>query len=61
MPQYRFYVLDGAGHVSGPAEIVDCEDDQVAIERAREAVDERPIEVWEQSRVVAHLDPANPK
>jgi hypothetical protein len=47
--------------VPGPAEIVERENDQVAIAKAKEALDGRPIEVWEQSRVVAHLDPAHSK
>jgi len=39
MPQYRIYPIDNDGHISAPPEIVDCTDEQEAIQKAQQAVD----------------------
>lgn len=60
MPGYRIYLLNHTDHVSEPPAIVECEDDQAAIEKARQLLDGRVIEVWEQQRLIARLDPNCP-
>lgn len=55
MPAYRMYFLDAEGRVFRPPEILECADDQEAIEQAKKFVDGLDIEVWESSRVVAKI------
>jgi hypothetical protein len=57
MPGYRIYVLDNTDHIREPPTIVECENDQLAIEKANQLLDGRVIEVWEQERQVARLAP----
>jgi hypothetical protein len=44
---YRFYPLDGADRISGPAEHADLDDDRAALRFARELADRLgAIEIW---------------
>jgi hypothetical protein len=52
MTEYRLYSLDGQGHITAPAEIVDCATDREAMMLAQERAIERIIEVWQGSRRV---------
>jgi hypothetical protein len=52
---YRLYCLDGAGKVAS-AEWIEAEDDEAAIELAREAHDGYECEVWQGTRLVMRLD-----
>jgi len=55
---YRIYVLDQAGHSTGPPHIVVCDDDKQATHYARRYyLDGKPIEVWDEARCVIRLDP----
>jgi hypothetical protein len=57
MRPYRIFVLDQDGHIKQPPEIVECPDDQTAIEKAKQLLDGKVIEIWESSRLVARLAP----
>jgi hypothetical protein len=57
MPEYRIYMLDGRNNIAGPPEIVTCEDDQEAVQRAKQLIDGHNLEVWQGARVVRHLKP----
>ena len=58
MQDYRIYILDRIGLNLGPAKIVQCADDQAAIEHARQLhSNERIIEVWHLDRMVICLEP----
>lgn len=57
MTAYRIYVLDLAGHVAGPPQIVECTDDQEAIRQARQCLDAKPIEVWDGAKRVGRVEP----
>jgi hypothetical protein len=59
MPQYRIYTVNTGGHISSPAEIVICDDDQEAIQKAQKAVNGSAIELWDHSRLVVRF-PADP-
>ena len=59
MPAYRFYIIGRDGDVAGPAPVVDCQDDQEAVEKAKQYLDGRAIEVWDGARLVAHLHPTH--
>lgn len=52
---YRLYCLDGASKVAS-AEWIDADDDDAAIEAARERHDGYHCEVWQGRRLVARLD-----
>ena len=49
MGTYRLYCLDGAGKVLS-AEWIDAEDDDTAIEAAKDMVDGHQCELWARSR-----------
>ena len=55
MTDYRIYQVDKNGHVQGPPFIVNCEDDETAIAKAKQYVDGLAIEVGDGGCRVAHL------
>lgn len=55
MQSYRVYPLDKDGHVNGPPDILTCEDDGTAIEKAKRLVNGHDIEVWYLDRLIIHL------
>jgi hypothetical protein len=61
MAQYRIYHVDPDGHISTPPEVVECQDDQEAIEKATRFVNGRDIELWERDRFVTRLPSNEPK
>jgi hypothetical protein len=52
IPHYRIYSVDPDGHILAPPEVVACPDDQVAIQKAKQAVDGHAVELWEGPRFV---------
>jgi len=52
---YRLYCLDGANKVAS-AEWIEADDDDAAIEVAREKLDGHECELWQSSRLVARLN-----
>ena len=60
MPAYRIYFIDRTDHISGPPKIIDCANDQEAIQKASQFVDRHDVELWERSRLVMRF-PHNPK
>jgi hypothetical protein len=52
---YRLYGLDGVRKVAS-AEWIEADDDNAAVEAARERLDGRPCEVWQGPRLVARLE-----
>jgi hypothetical protein len=58
MRAYLIYPLED-GHIHDSPTAVECEDDEAAIERARQLLEGRPLEVWESSRLIARLDPGD--
>lgn len=55
MASYRLYRLDGVRLVSS-GEWIEADDDQAAIEAAKEKFDGERCEIWQRSRLVARLD-----
>src|SRR4051812_7986050 len=49
---YRLYKLDRQGRVSGPARIIQCNDDDAVLIEARNHVDGHAIEIWRDHRRV---------
>ena len=53
---YRFYPLDGAGRISGPAPVFDCQSDEAAQTIASTVNNDHDgVEVWAGTRRVARL------
>jgi hypothetical protein len=52
MPHYRIYSVDPKGHIWTPPDLVVCPDDQVAIQKAEQAVKGETVELWEGARFV---------
>ena len=57
MSAYRIYELTADDHVAAPPTIVDCADDGAAIEKAKQRLDRRIIEVWQVDRCVIRIQP----
>jgi hypothetical protein len=57
MCEYKFYPINGRGHIDGPALVYDEADDRAAITQARSIIDGKDIEIWEGPRLVAYLVP----
>ena len=60
MAHYRLYLLDDTGHIREGMDL-DCADDDAAIAIASAYVDRCAVEVWQQTRRVAHLPEGNLK
>jgi hypothetical protein len=54
MPEYRAYTVDHDGHFNG-IEPLTCADDAEAIEKAKQLVDGRDVELWKGARLVIRL------
>jgi hypothetical protein len=57
MPAYRLYTLTPDKHIQAPPEVVECADDEAAIEQAKQILDGHTIEVWQKDRRVIQLEP----
>jgi hypothetical protein len=57
MPEYRLYVMTKDGHIDRVPATHDLPNDKVAIEKGRQLLDGRTVEVWQGARLVAHLGP----
>jgi hypothetical protein len=58
MTDYRIYLLNPAGHVEAPPRVVRCENDQTALERARQFIERHPLEIWDRARHVGTINPS---
>ena len=56
MPTYRIYTFV-AGHVREPPKVIECEIDEAAVVEAKQLLNGKVIEVWEQARCIIRLDP----
>ena len=57
MPEYRIYALGKLGHVRDRPLVIDCPDDDAAIEEAWHILDDHVLGIWEAARFVASLAP----
>ena len=55
MAYYRAYQLSHDDHIAHPAEIIEADNDDAAIEKANELVNGHDVEVWRGSRFVIKL------
>ena len=61
MPVYRLYTIRKDGRTAGPPVVIECPDDQAAVQEANKVLDGHAIEVWENARLVSRLEPKVPK
>jgi hypothetical protein len=57
MSAYRIYELTADDHVARPPTIVDCPDDASAVEKAKQSLSGRIVEVWLMNRCVIRIMP----
>jgi hypothetical protein len=58
--KYRIYELTSANQIAGMRN-VDCDSDQMAIDKAKEMLEDRELEIRHGARVVSRLRPENGK
>jgi hypothetical protein len=56
MPDYRVLTVDDEGRSLGPLFIFTCDNDEQAIDRARNLKKRCTVEVWQAERLVAKID-----
>jgi hypothetical protein len=54
---YRVYAVDKDGHTASPPHVIECTGDEEAIRLARQFLDGKLIEVWQEARRIARLEP----
>jgi hypothetical protein len=59
MPHYRVYFVSDDGHISAPAHVIECEDDQEAIGKATQLTNGRSVELWQGARFIVRLPSDN--
>ena len=55
MPDYRIYFIDPKNRISRMPEVVECSDDQEAIQKAVQFIDGQDVELWDGARLVARF------
>jgi hypothetical protein len=56
MTAYRVYfVEESTCRVAGPPKVLECADDNEALQKARQLVDGKDVEVWEGPRLIARF------
>ena len=55
MREYRIFFLEADTYITQPPQIVECADDQEAIQKAKQFIDGRDIELWEKDRLVVRF------
>jgi hypothetical protein len=55
MPHYRVYTTTTDGHVTAPATVVECTDDQEAIGKAANLANGKSVELWEGARLIVRF------
>jgi hypothetical protein len=55
MPHYRVYSTTPDGHVTVPAAVIECDDDQQAIEKTAQLRNGKTLELWEGARFVGRF------
>ena len=61
MPHYRIYSTGADDHISAPPIVVECADDQEAIQKAQQAVNGKAVELWQGERLIVRFPTDEPK
>ena len=57
MPAYRIFAISEDDYIVGPPASVICESDQAAVRKAERLKSNYDIEVWDESRLIARVEP----
>jgi hypothetical protein len=55
MPQYRVYTLNKLGRIFGPADLIEADNDEDAIVKAKRLQTTLDLELWQDNRAVTKL------
>ena len=55
MVAYRIYLVNRAGQLQGPPIVIECQNDDAVVIKAREYVDGSSAEIWDEARKVATI------
>jgi 7-cyano-7-deazaguanine synthase in queuosine biosynthesis len=55
MPDYRVYPVDKDNHIVAVEQVINCDTDQEAIEKARPLVNGHDVELWDGARQVGRI------
>jgi hypothetical protein len=55
MTAYHIFFIDPQNHVSRPAEVIECADDNEAIKETRKFIDGQDIELWHEARFIVRF------
>jgi hypothetical protein len=55
MPDYRIFDIDFDGQILGRSKMIECADDEIALQEASIAIDGFDVELWQGGRLVARL------
>jgi hypothetical protein len=61
MPKYRIFTVGRDQHFSGMPKIVECVDDNDAVDQAMQLANGLDLEIWDHKRMVARLPSSPPK
>lgn len=61
MSTYRIFTIGEDQHFTGMPVLVDCADDNAAVDKAMQLVDGHDLEVWDHKRMIARLPRSPPK
>jgi hypothetical protein len=55
MPKYSVFFCDPTHYITQTPQIIECAGDQEAIQKAKQFIDGRDIELWEKARLIARF------
>jgi hypothetical protein len=55
MQAYRVYVVAPDGHITAPAQVIECESEQQAIGTAAQLTNGKSVELWEGARFIVRF------
>lgn len=57
MPTYRVYTLSKDEHIHSAPRLLECADDEAAMQKARQFLDGQALEIWDEKRKVGRIEP----
>jgi hypothetical protein len=55
MPAYRVYTVTTDGHIAGPAQMIECADEQEAVGNAAHLTNGKSVELWDGARFIVRF------
>jgi hypothetical protein len=57
MATYQIYIVEKGGRIMHEPTFVECDDDKAALAEAQQFINGKAVEVWQEARLVVHIDP----